>query len=107
MARICAIAPSSTTRPRWRDCEAGILLNEHVAEDGPTVFALAAAIPGRRCAFLVTAVFTGLRSSELRGLRWIDIDLVKGEVHVRQRADRYNAIGPPKSASSVRTIPIG
>jgi integrase len=25
---------------------------------------------------------------------------------VRQRADRYNAIGAPKSASSVRTIPL-
>jgi hypothetical protein len=42
MARICAIAHSSTARPPWRACcagvEAGILLNEHVAEDGPTVF---------------------------------------------------------------------
>jgi len=31
---------------------------------------LAAATAGRRRALLVTAVFTGLRSSELRGLRW-------------------------------------
>jgi integrase len=68
---------------------------------------LAAATAGRRRAFLVTAVFTGLRSSELRGLRWEDIDLGKGELHVRQRADRYNAIGRPKSQGSTRTIPIG
>jgi integrase len=68
---------------------------------------LAAATPGRRRAFLVTAVFTGMRSSELRGLRWQDIDLDKARVHVRQRADRYNAIGLPKSRSGTRTIPIG
>jgi integrase len=40
-------------------------------------------------------------------LRWTDVDLTKGEIHVRQRADRYNAIGKPKSWSGTRTIPIG
>jgi integrase len=44
---------------------------------------------------LMTAAFTGLRSSELRGLRWEDVDLKRGELHVRQRADRYNAMGKP------------
>src|SRR5260370_2864291 len=68
---------------------------------------LGAAALGRKRALLVTAVFTGLRSSELRGLRWTDVDLAKGELRVRQRADRYNAIGHPKSPSSTRTIPIG
>ena len=38
---------------------------------------------------LITAVFTGLRASELRGLRWADVNLKKNELHVRQRADRY------------------
>jgi len=46
---------------------------------------------------LLTAIFTGLRISELRGLRWDDVDLKGSELHVRQRADRYNAIGRPKS----------
>lgn len=55
----------------------------------------------------VTAAFTGLRASELRGLRWADVDLVAGELHVRQRADRFNAIGRPKSASGERTVPFG
>ena len=36
-----------------------------------------------------------------------DVDLKAGELHVRQRADRYNAIGQPKSESSVRTIDLG
>jgi integrase len=42
----------------------------------------------------------------LRGLRWADVDLKKGELHVRQRADRYNAIGAPKSESGERTVPL-
>jgi integrase len=48
---------------------------------------------------------TGLRSSELRGLRWADIDLKKADLHVRQRADRYNKIGAPKSEAGARTVP--
>jgi integrase len=55
----------------------------------------------------VTDIFTGLRSSELRGLRWADIDLKRGLLHVRQRADRYGAIGSPKSEAGERTIPLG
>jgi integrase len=61
---------------------------------------------GRWRPFLRTAVMTGLRASELRGLRWDDVDLNKGELHVRQRADKYNAIGRPKSAAGERTIPL-
>jgi integrase len=56
---------------------------------------------------LLTAAFTGLRASELRGLRWADVDLDTGELHVRQRADRFNDIGRPKSASGERTVPFG
>jgi integrase len=65
------------------------------------------AASGKRRPLLLTAVFTGLRSSELRGLRWSDIDLKRCELHVRQRADRYNAIGNPKSVAGERTIPLG
>ena len=55
---------------------------------------------------LLTAIFTGLRASELRGLRWEDVDLKRGELHVRQRADRYGKIGPTKSAAGERTVPL-
>jgi len=60
----------------------------------------------RMRALLLTAALCGLRASELRGLRWADINLKGGELQVRQRADRYNNIGAPKSASSTRTIPL-
>jgi integrase len=60
----------------------------------------------RMHALLLTASLCGLRASEIRGLRWSDINLKAGELHVRQRADRYNAIGAPKSVSSTRTVPL-
>ena len=51
----------------------------------------------RRRALLLTVAFAGQRSSELRGLRWKDIDFKLNQLYVRQRADRYNKIGAPKS----------
>jgi integrase len=72
----------------------------------PEVKAILAAAEGRMRPFLLVAVFAGLRASELRGLRWSDVDFAKGEVHVRQRADRYREIGRPKSSSGERTVPI-
>jgi integrase len=63
-------------------------------------------LKGRYRPVLLTAIFTGLRASELRGLRWRDVDLDKRELHVRQRADRYNEIGKPKSESGERSVPF-
>jgi integrase len=34
------------------------------------------------------------------------VDLKAGELHVRQRADRFHMIGRPKSAAGERTIPL-
>lgn len=55
---------------------------------------------------LLIAIFCGLRASEIRGLRWQDVDFKKHELRVCQRADKYMVIGAPKSESSERTIPI-
>jgi integrase len=63
-------------------------------------------LEGRWRPLLLTAIFTGLRASELRGLRWSDVDLARGELHVRQRADRYRVIGRPKSESAERSVPL-
>jgi integrase len=57
-------------------------------------------------ALLLVAALCGLRASELRGLRWSDVDLKAEELHVRQRADLYNVIGAPKTKESARTIPL-
>jgi integrase len=66
-----------------------------------------AAAPEKWRRLLLVMTFTGLRASEARGLRWQDVDFKRSELHVRQRADRYNAIGRPKSESGERTIPLG
>lgn len=67
--------------------------------------ALVAVLHGRWRPLILTAIFCGLRPSELRGLRWKDVDLQKGEIRVHQRADQYNEIGAPKSISGERTLP--
>ena len=68
--------------------------------------AMLRAAQGRLRALLVTAIFTGLRASELRGLRWSDVDLGRQVLTVRQRADRWNTIGSPKSDSGKREVPL-
>ncbi|GLR86539.1 tyrosine-type recombinase/integrase [Bradyrhizobium iriomotense] len=55
---------------------------------------------------LLTAIFTGLRASELRGLRWANVDLSRRELHVRERADEYKQMGRPKSEAGERTVPL-
>ena len=61
---------------------------------------------GRQRAIFVMASLVGLRGSELRGLRWQDIDLTKPAVSVWQRADAWGDIGKPKSQAGYRTIPL-
>jgi integrase len=68
---------------------------------------LIAAAEGRARPYLMMAAFCGLRASEIRGLRWSDVDLAKCLLTVAQRADRFNAIGVPKSKRSKRTLPFG
>ena len=68
--------------------------------------ALAAADPDFR-PMMALALFCGLRSSELRGLAWSDVDLAEGWLTVRQRADRRGVLGPPKSRAGNRRVPLG
>lgn len=64
------------------------------------------AASGFRRAFFSTAALTGLRASELRGLRWQDVDLAKSAITVRQRADAWGGIDQPKSEAGNRTVPV-
>jgi integrase len=68
-----------------------------------SIFAVAA---GRWRPLFITMVFSGMRSSELRGLRWDDVDLDGRMIHVRQRADQWGVIGSPKSKAGHRDIPM-
>lgn len=63
-------------------------------------------VQGRWRPLIITAIFTGLRASELRGLRWSDVDFDGREIRVHQRADRFNDIGRPKSEAGERRLPV-
>ena len=81
-----------------------------IGTDIPTpeqISALLFHAPKRWRPLLLLAAFTGLRASELRGLRWEDVHLKKRTIKVTQRADRYGTIGSPKSKTSRREVPFG
>ncbi|RWO75258.1 MAG: site-specific integrase [Mesorhizobium sp.] len=80
-----------------------------IGVDIPTreeVKAIVDAAGGRWRPLLITAIFTGTRSSELRGLRWSDVDFERSQISVHQRADDYGEIGRPKSEAGERAIPV-
>lgn len=65
---------------------------------------LVAAADGEWTTMILVALRTGLRHGELLGLRWEDVDLVAGKLHVRQAIVRGIA-GTPKSGRS-REVPL-
>ena len=52
-----------------------------------------------------TAIFTGMRSGEIRGLQWGDIDWNSQQVHVR-RSWKEGQYHEPKTKASIRRIEI-
>jgi integrase len=53
------------------------------------------------------AAATAVRASEFHALRWRHLDLVKGEVRVETRVDRWRQEDQTKTEAGVRTIPLG
>ncbi|WP_370044571.1 MULTISPECIES: site-specific integrase [Salipiger] len=62
--------------------------------------------PASHRPMFITAIFTGMRISELRGLTWDNVDLDRGLVHVRQSPDEHCVVGKPKSRAGHRDIPM-
>jgi integrase len=60
---------------------------------------------GRWRPIILVAIFCGLRASELRGLRWEDIDFDAKQLNLSQRADASHRIGKLKSKAGYRPIP--
>lgn len=82
---------------------ADILAREGAVEDAKVI---AAALLHDTVEDILTAISDDLRTSELRGLRWRDIDLAAGRITVCQRSDGFACIGFPKSPAARRTVPI-
>jgi len=68
--------------------------------------ALLATLPERDRAIWATAMYTGLRRGELLGLRWEDVDLAAGVIHVERSWDAKEGVVGPKSRAGRRTVPI-
>ncbi|EOL50466.1 tyrosine-type recombinase/integrase [Enterococcus caccae] len=69
------------------------------------------------CSPIILSLYSGIRIGEISGLKWSDIDFESNVIHVRRTISRItneNSIdsktklvaGTPKSASSIRKIPL-
>jgi integrase len=68
---------------------------------------LTVAQDSRLSAYLAVAVAIGLRVGEALGLRWVNVDLEAGLLHVREQLQRLDGqwrLVEPKSEESIRTI---
>jgi integrase len=79
---------------------------EFPALDAEAVGRLIAATPERYRVLVALSVLTGLRQGEALGLRWSDVDLGEGTVHVRFRLDRSGVLSVPKTEAARREIPF-
>jgi integrase len=94
------------------DPTSGLDLNLSDREDPRVVIpskselqAIIAGAAGRWRPLILTAIFCGLRGSELRGLRWRDVDFDMRQISVKQRADAFHKLGRLKSKAGYRSIP--
>jgi integrase len=68
---------------------------------------LLAALPETDRAVWATALYAGLRAGELMALRWSDVDLAAGLIHVRRAYDpKAHEFVAPKSRAGARRVPI-
>ena len=51
-------------------------------------------------------MYAGLRRGELLALRWEDVDLAAGVIHVERSWDAKEGVVAPKSRAARRTVPI-
>jgi integrase len=98
---VVAISPISkldrTERPVVWKREQRVLNGEEIGR-------LLDAAPPRYRTLIASAVLTGLRQSELLGLRWRDIDFDEELIRVRSALDRHGKDVAPKTEHAVRDV---
>jgi integrase len=67
--------------------------------------------PANYRALLATAVFSGMRQSELLGLRWCDVDFAENVIHIEHQLSRASRVKPAellplKTDAAERTIDL-
>ncbi|MCE0488122.1 tyrosine-type recombinase/integrase [Ornithinimicrobium sediminis] len=71
-----------------------------------SVVAMVAAVPEAMRAMLILGAGTGMRQGEIFGLTVDRVDFLRRTVRVDRQIVDGGVFGPPKTASSVRTIPL-
>ncbi|MEU3071980.1 tyrosine-type recombinase/integrase [Streptomyces laurentii] len=71
------------------------------------VEAMARVMPPYIRAAIITLAGSGLRIGELLGLKVSDVDFKAGTIRVERQRLQSGKIGPPKTAKSRRTVPVG
>lgn len=69
------------------------------------IFAIIEAVPETMQCFFAMGFFTGMRTGEIIGLRWDDVDWDEGIIHV-QRSRRQGIETAPKTKNSIREVEI-
>ena len=91
--------------PRQNNKEMGVLTEQQVTQF------LITANQSRYRSLYHLAIVTGMRQSELLGLKWADIDWIKGSIKVRRQAQTIRGQGivflEPKTRASIRSIVVG
>ena len=93
--------------------EAKVLVTPRAAKETPhyTVQEMGSALSGLQgqpeARVAMALAFLGLRPSEIHGLRWEDVDLVGGVLHIRRSAWRQIINEGGKSKRSVRDVTLG
>lgn len=84
--------------------------SEYVIPTADEVHRLHSALPGRYGAVAYLAAGCGLRTGEVFGLEWDDVDFLRREVRVRRQLKavkgRAPYLGPTKTKTSVRTVEL-
>jgi integrase len=74
--------------------------------DREAVVRLIGAAPERYRVLVAVSVLTGIRQSEALGLRWQDVDVRAGTIHVRHQLDKAGKLVGPKTSMARREIPL-
>jgi integrase len=78
---------------------------QRIADPAEATALIEALRPAER-ALWALALYSGLRRGELWALRWEDVDLEAGVIHVRRGWDVHEGEIEPKSGAGIRRVPI-
>jgi integrase len=82
-------------------------VTEVVPPTAADVAALAGAVGGRYRGLVVLLAGSGVRIGEALGLEVADVDFLRRTARVERQRLQSNEVGPPKTAKSNRTVPLG